>query len=507
MKGKDMRSRKLLKNTVSSLVLQIVTIVCGFVLPRLILASFGSAVNGLVNSINQFLHIIAFLDLGVGAVFQSSLYKPLADNDVISQSKIYVSGQRFFTRLAQLLLVYVAFLIAVYPFLIRKEFGFIYTATLIAAISISSFAQYYFGMANGLFLTADQKGYINYNVHTFTLILNTVLCFLLINMGASIHVVKLSTSCVYLIRPIVLSSYVNKHYNLDKKIKYTEEPIKQKWNGLAQHVAFVILDSTDTIVLSIFSTLQNVSIYSVYFLVISGIKQLFNATTNGIQALLGELYAREDKLKLNKVFGLTEWVLHTVTTIVFGCTYKLLVSFVLVYTKGITDADYKQPLFSGLLVLAYAMYCYRLPYHIIIKASGHYKQTQRCYFIAAILNISISILFVKWWGLIGVAIGTAIAMAYQTIWMVWYDSKNIIKWPVFNFLKQMCVNALITVVGILATKTFKINDYNYISWVLMAIIVSLIWGFVAIVVNCIFYKDNVEILFNKLLHKKSKGDN
>ena len=80
----------------------------------------------------------------------------------------------------------------------------------------------------------------------------------------------MTTSLIYLIRPIVLKVYVDKHYSINKKAVYTDEPIKQKWNGLAQHIASVVLDSTDTIVLTVFSTLANVSIYSVYYLVISG---------------------------------------------------------------------------------------------------------------------------------------------------------------------------------------------------------------------------------------------
>ena len=52
-----MRERKLAKNTISSLIFQVTTIVSGFILPRLILKQYGSSVNGLVNSIAQFLSI------------------------------------------------------------------------------------------------------------------------------------------------------------------------------------------------------------------------------------------------------------------------------------------------------------------------------------------------------------------------------------------------------------------------------------------------------------------
>ena len=99
------RGKKLALNTITSLILQLVTVVCGFILPRLILESFGSDVNGLVNSITQFLGVITLLDLGVGAVVQSALYKPLTEKDTDMISKIYVSANKFFRRLAEILLV------------------------------------------------------------------------------------------------------------------------------------------------------------------------------------------------------------------------------------------------------------------------------------------------------------------------------------------------------------------------------------------------------------------
>ena len=293
-----------------------------------------------------------------------------------------------------------------YPFLVNCEFSFLYTTTLIIAISISLIAQYYFGIVNSLILNADQKGYIQYNAQTVTILLNTLVCFLLISKGCSVQLVKLSTSCIFLLRPLILHTYVKKNYNIDWHIQYKQEPIKQKWNGVAQHIAAIILDTTDIIVLTIFSSLSNVSIYSVYFLIVKGVKTLFLSITNGIQSMIGELWAKKELDELRKVFAWTEWCIHTGTTFIFSCTAVLIVPFIQVYTAGIHDAEYRQPLFALLLVGANAMHCLRLPYNIMVLAAGHYKQTQQNYIIAAILNIIISVLAVKSWGLIGVAIGT-----------------------------------------------------------------------------------------------------
>ena len=495
--------RLLLYNTISSFIFQITTIICGFILPRLILKSFGSEVNGLVNSITQFLNVIAFLELGVGAVVQSSLYKPLAEKDNDTISKVMVSAGKFFRQLARILFFYVIVLGAGYHFIANQQFGWLYTAGLIGAMSISAFAQYYFGVVDRLLLTADQRGYIQYTAQTATLILNTVACVILIHMGASIHLVKLTTSLIYLLRPLFLRAYVERHYRINRRITYTEEPIQQKWNGVAQHVAAVILDGTDNIVLTIFSTLSNVSVYSVYNLVIYGVKQLFMSMTNGVQSLLGELWAKQELDRLRNAFGWFEWAIHTGTVFVFGCTGMLILPFVRVYTLGITDVDYVQPLFAALIVIAHAGHCLRLPYNMMILAGGHYKQTQRNYIVAAVLNVIVSIATVKIWGLIGVALGTLVAMMYQTIWMALYNSQNLISWPFRNFAKQLLVDLISVGAGVLVCRMYRIGRLSYFSWFVLALQVALTWGAIQVVVNLIFYPSKLKNLFGRL--KKNKA--
>lgn len=493
-----MRKKKLIYNTISSLIFQVTTIICGFILPRLILNAFGSNVNGLVNSITQFLGIISFLELGVGAVVQSALYKPLAENRQNDVSKIISSANKFFRRLAQILMVYVIALVIFYPMFAAKEYGFWYTATLIVAISISSFAQYYFGIVNRLLLTADQRGYVQYSAQTIAVIANTVACYLLIMLGCGIQVIKLTTSIIYLIQPFAIYLYVRKHYQIDTKIKYDKEPIPQKWNGIAQHVAAVILDGTDTVVLTLFATLADVSIYSVYFLVVKGVKQLFMSMTNGITSLIGELWARQEIVELKRTFGWTEWVIHTGTTFVFGVTAVLIVPFVRVYTLGINDADYIQPLFAALIVAANAAHCLRLPYNIMILAAGHYKQTQNNYIIAAILNIVVSVFAVKAWGLVGVAIGTLLAMGYQTVWMAWYDSKHLIKWPFRNFVKQVVVDIVTVSLCSIASSVFPMRSASYMGWIINTIEVAVVWLIIMVVINTVFYKDKMARLVHSL---------
>lgn len=496
-----MQNTILFYNSISPLIYQVTTIICGFILPRLILSHFGTEINGLVNSISQFLGVISFLELGVGAVVQSSLYKPLADNDNINVSKVIASADKFFRKLGYILAIYIIVMLFYYPYLVKQSFGFMFTATLILAISIRSFAQYFFGIVNRLLLVADQKAYIQYVAQTIAIIINTIACYTLITFDCSVQIVYGMTSLIFFLQPYAIHLYIKKYYALDRKIHYDVEPIKQKWNGVAQHVAAVILSGSDTVVLTIFSTLVNVSIYAIYFLPMSGARLVIMSMISGIEALIGNLWAKQDLRELRKVFAWTEWLIHTGTTLIFTLTAVLIVPFVQVYTHGVSDANYIQPLFGILLVAANSGHCLRLPYNIMILAAGHYKQTQHNYIIAAVMNIVISIIGVKQFGLIGVTLGTMAAMVYQTVWMAWYNSKNFIQWPMRNFFKQMAVNAVSAVSIFTVTGYFNMTGVSYLGWVVLAIKATVCGVFVVFLINYIFYKEFVLKITNKIMKR------
>lgn len=489
------RKIKLLLNSASSLVYQIITLICGFVLPRFFLSCYGSEVNGLVSSITQFLGFISLAECGVGAVVQSALYKPLADQDIQGVSRIVGSSERFFKRIAYILIIYTAVLMAVYPLLTLDSFDYLFTLILIFVVSISTFAQYYLGMTYRLLLNADQLGFIQYTVHSVALVANTVSCILLMKAGASIQFVKLTTSIIFIAQPVILTVIAKKRYNIDHKISFVGEPIKQKWNGLAQHIATVILGNTDTVVLTLFSTLENVSVYAVYHLVVNGVKQIIVSATNGMQAMLGNMLANGEKEELSRSFDRIEWLLHTLVTFVFSVTGVLIIPFVRIYTANITDAEYIVPAFAYLITLAQATYCFRLPYNIMVLAAGHYKQTQASAIIEAVINVVVSVVLVFKFGLIGVAIGTFAAMAYRTVYLVCYLSKNILYRKVSHFLKHMIADVITASVLITVVHAFPdffaLSELNYMSWIVLAIKVAVLGFVICILINLVLYGGKV----------------
>lgn len=494
------RSLLLKKNTAASLLFQVTTMICGFIIPRLVLAEYGSEINGLVSSIKQFLAVISFLELGVGAVVQSALYKPLAFDDIVKVNQIMSSANSFFKRIGQVLFIYVIVLLFVFPFIINQKYSWLYTGLLIGAISISFFAQYFFGIVDRLFLNSAQYGYVQYNCQTVTLILNAVVSYVLIQHHCSIQTFQLVSSLIFLLRPLYLRYYVNTRYHIQRNVKLITEPIEQKWNGVAQHFAAVVLGSTDVVVLTFMSTLSNVSIYTVYHLVVNGVMSLTLSLTHGIQALEGELWAKKDP-QLVVFYQKSEWAIHMLTVLVFSCTALTIVPFVKVYTHGIQDANYVQPLFALLLVLANAGHALRLPYNLLILAAGHYKQTQSNYIVAMFINIISSIVLVNYYGLVGVAAGTLLAMVYQTVWMVLYNTHNLLPGTIKGTLKLVVVDFLCVATIYLCTYWISSVELTYVNWILMGCKVFVGSLLAMFCVNLFFYKEYVSSVVGKVFRR------
>lgn len=504
-----MRSKKAILNIITSLALQAVVLVCGFIVPKLIITKFGSGVNGLVSSITQFLAYITLLEAGIGPVVKSALYKPIAQKDKTQIKNILKASEKFFRVISRIFIIYLIILSIVYPMLVNGEFAFTYTMSLVLIISISTLAEYYFGMTYRLYLQAEQKTYITSIIQIIGYIFNTIAIVVLIKSNASIHIVKLVSGFIFVLRPIAQNLYVKKKYNINLKDADKNYELKQKWDGLAQHIAAVVHNNTDIAILTIFAPITEVSVYSVYMIVIKGVKAVIQSFTGGIDASFGDMIAKGEKEQLNKSFKIYELFYYTITTIGYVCTILLITPFIKVYTLDITDANYIRPIFATLIVIAEFMWAIRLPYSSITLAAGHFKETRKGAWIEAISNIVLSLILVWKFGIVGVAIGTLIAMIIRTVEFMHHTSKYILERDEKQNIKRMCIilveMILIIPIGTNILKFININSYS--TWVLGAILVALIATIIITIINCIIYREEKNELLKVLRNVIKKGDN
>lgn len=487
-----MRSKKAALNMLSSLLLQIVSILCGLIVPRLIIETFGSEVNGVTASISQFLGYIVLLEAGVGGVVRAALYKPLADRDCNQISGIVRATEQFFRIIAFAFIGY-SFAVAVFfPFLVTSVFNYYFTFSLVMIICASTFIQYYFGAAYQIVLQADQQGYITSTIQVVTTIINTILILVFIKLGAGIHLVKIGSVCIYIIRPMIINKMVSKKYNLNKKYIPDKRAIQQRWDGLGHHIAFFLHTNTDIVVLTLFTNIKEVSVYSVYYMIISAVKRLTTIFSSGLEAAFGNMIARKEKDSLDRNFPIFEFLSYGITTILFTTTALSIMPFLSVYTREMTDYNYTRPVFAYLLIAAEAVYCIRIPYHVVVLAAGHFKETRNGAFMEALINIILSVALVNRIGIEGVAIGTLCAMLFRTIQYANYLSKHILERSIWVFIKRFAISIMtVILIIILYQQIPHFTVHSYAAWILHAIATGIMVSLVTILISIMFYHENL----------------
>lgn len=503
------RTKNATLNILFAIILQLVTFVRGLILPRIIIPAYGSDINGLVSSITQFLTYISLLEAGVGTIFRSSLYKPLADGDTDKVSGVINEQKRFYRKIGLVFVFYVIALCFIYPLIAKTKISTEYIVSFILILSISTFAEYFISLPYVSLLSADQKVRISYIVSIVYTIVNILVALFWVWLKADIRLIYLSMCVIGLLRPLFYWLYVKKHYNLSKTAAPDASALKQRWNGMVHHVSYYVHTNTDSAILTIFVGTAMVSVYNVYGAIIFGIERLITSVSAGTAAGIGNVLVGGDKKTIDRTVDLFEFVQSAATTVLFTITALMIMPFIKLYTSDMTDINYIYPEFGYVLVCAEAIYCFRCIYSTISTNANKFKETQLGAILECVVNLVLSLILTLacGMGLLGIAIGTLAGMFVRYLAEVLFLSENVINRSVLKAFKSLLVNACIAAVSILICH-FALNydTINSLSnWIIFAIISSFVVVVVAIPVYLIFNNSEMKTICSRIFPKRRKN--
>ncbi len=494
-----MRTKKAMKNIISAMIYQIVAIACGLITPRLILSSFGSTYNGVVNSATQLLSMINILTLGITGATRVALYKTLNNNDNYGTSRIMKATKLYMRKVGVCVIGYAAILCFTYPYISHNELDKTQNAAIIAIVSIGTFSQYFFGISNQTLLQADQSSYITYTLDICKTIINTICVAILINLGESIYVVKLGSSIVFLITPIIMDFYVKKKYRLISTCECDNTGIEERGAVAFLSIANLIHNNVDLLLLTLFTDAKVISVYTVYYLVLGKIKSLMQIVTTGMEAAFGSMWAKGEIDNLNKNFRGFEYVISTFTSIVFPCVGLLIIPFVIRYTSGVNDVQYARVDLAILITITESIYCMRQPYMTLVQATGHYKETKNGSAVEAILNLIVSITLINFLGIAGVIIGTLVANGFRTIQYGIFISKNVLNRKIIEIVRRFLwvigCSSVTCIVGLFIQSSMEFS-LEWSGWIFEAIIIFIISCVVSLIMSLIFYIRDFKLILN-----------
>lgn len=495
-----MRTKKAVLNMAFGLLYQAVAIICGLITPRLILATFGSTYNGVISSATQFLNMINILTLGITGTTRVALYKTLAVGDDLGTSKIMKATKHYMKKVGFCVIIYAAVLCVIYPYISNNSLSHLENAILIAIVSISTFAQFFFGISNMTLLNADQSSYVTNILDIIKIILNTICVAILISMDMSIFTVKLGSSLVFLVTPIIMNIYVKKKYKLTEDCEPDFTALKDRSAVAVHQIANIVHDNTDIMVLTLFTDAKEISVYMVYYLVIGKIKTLLQVFTNGMEAAFGNMWVKQEINTLNQVFKAYEHLLLSFAAIIFSCVGTLILPFVIEYTKGITDVLYYRVDFAILITITETVFCIRQPYLLLVYATGNYEATKRGALEEAIINILCSVVLVQFVGINGVVIGTLIANIFRTVQYSFFVSQNILCRDIKYIIRHVVwmFSCMVVIIPVVLYIENKVLIGGWTGWIIKAIFAFIISVAVTLVSSIIFYRNDSMYLVNKI---------
>ncbi len=490
-------------NITVALLYQLVSAIIGLVLPRYILQTFGSDVNGIMQAVSQLLSYAVILECGIGGMVIASFYKPLAVNDTEAISDIFNNTKAFFKKISIIYVVMMICLVLFSKVFIKTDFDAVYVGALTLILGLNYYFNYYFGISHQLLIKADQKIYVVQLIQIVTIILNALVCIAAIKIGFGIHLVKLLSAAVFLLNPLVYRIYVKRHYKINKRMYDPDRAFPKKKEGLVHHISYFIHRNTDIVLLSLFCGVKEVSVYSVYYSIVFAIENLLNAISTGLSGAIGNIIAKRESKILHDSFQIYESFNTIITSFFYTVSAILIVPFIKIYTKGVTDAEYVRYVFAYMLILSQWFYCIRIPYGNVVNAAGHYKETKPGAYMEASLNFGISIVAVHKYGLNGVIFGSMVAMFARTIYTVWYLSKHILKRKVIKFVKEVGLNFVFGFAVVVASQfIYTVSTDSFFAWFVDAVLISIIVFSGFLVLNVFVYNHVFTMLF-RTIRKKS----
>ena len=471
--NKRSRTSKAILNFWVNIISQGLIFVCGILLPKVLIGNYGSDTNGLLNSINQVFVYAALIETGIGSAAINLLYRYVANKDQASINGAMYRIRRFYLRASILYGAVVIALSFLYPLIVKTQVPY-WTIVAVMLLQGAWTAIPYFTYSPlHMLMQAEGKHYILIFFDAGTRIAMTLLKILLYSLGCDIVVVQLAGLAVGIIKAVLYYVYRRKKYPW-VSFKPVEGAPELKSTAAFTISAFAraVMDSTDTILLSIILAANIASVYSVYALIFITLKGAVNSLLFG-QFAIGQDYQTGKKTYLRLHDSLESFTM-TMASAVMTIAACLAIPFLRLYTRGFTDVEYIDPLLPILFALIGILGPARSVCVSLISASKSTKRMAIQNLVEALSNIAISIPLIYLWGIRGALLATIIAMTCVSLDIYFFANRKLLGRMPWRALRTLALNLLLFAAFAVPAYFLDYQPENYLKWVFLALMVTVV---------------------------------
>ena len=417
------RTANVTKNLTVGVISKVFLLGATFVVRTLFIRILGAEYTGISSLYSNILSLLNLAELGFGSVLTYELYKPLKDNDEETVAALVALFKKIYTAIIAVVLTFGLLLIPFLKYIVKSDLNQSELLIYYVLYLMDSVASYFVAYRT-MVIEADQKRYVTnlaeiiakfamYICQSIYLVLTRdFLGYLIIQVAFTIlknvalHIVSLR-----------MYPYLSRKNTACKTNIDTGRIYKNVKAMCVTKISGVILNQTDSIIISILLGTIYVGYYSNYYMLIIYLNSIYSIIVTSMEASVGNLNAEGNQEKSYTIYKRIDFLLSSINVFCVAEFICIVQDFITVWI----GEEYIQgwPLIIALMVTFYLQQSMNTVL-IYRQTMGLFEAVKKAYPIMAMLNIILSILLGKIMGVAGVALATGMS---KLLTVFWYEGK------------------------------------------------------------------------------------
>lgn len=484
MFNRDSRTKNTLRTSVVTTICNLVNTLLAFVYRTVFIYILSSAYLGVSGLFTNILQMLSLAELGITSAISYRFYKPISENNTQKVGEL----MRFYKRVYQIIACTIVVLgMAVFPFLnyLIKDANevpgdisihLVYVLYLLQTVSSYTYAY------KQTILTADQRHHILAMLQTLMKFINYIVQILVLIFLKNFTLSLGIGVAVTIILNALVSYWVTLQYkdvfSVKGSITKAErcEIFEDTKATICHKMGWTVLNGTDSLILSKFVGLIATGLYSNYAMIINNLStvvmQLFGSFTSSLGNAHVALDEERKYIVYMRLLFANLWIAGYTTV----CLFCLIDDFIAMWIG-------KDMLLDTVTVITLSIQFYlemtRKITTSYTNGCGLFVKDKIRPLIEAAINVVVSIVWVKVYGIAGVFMGTIVSHLLTVFWREPYilfkfefRKSTASYWKLFGEYGVLTF-VLCFVCSAIKSKLYVAN--TLIGWIATAILISIVY--------------------------------
>lgn len=449
--GKTIKTKKTLMGTMVSTMFLVLQMLLSFWRTKIIITLCGIDVNSVIQTANQLYAYLSLLESGMCAAYQYKMYKPYVNGDMDQLYWLYEKLNKQMQQIGSKMLLIVVCVSALFPFIVAEnKLTCAKVFFMFLVVGVRCVLPYLFIVAKKNILIIEEKQYVVSSIDSLVYISINIVEIIIIKL--LVWPIEIALVCGTLVLVVGYLFYKKKvstfwgEIILNEKRNDTIEAIndahKMTKDIIVHQVCGLVNNNIDVLLLSLFNMFA-VTVYSNYNSIINYPVSIINGGIKNIKATIGLKFASKEENTYDvfrEILSMNIWIAGVVSA-VFNVMINDFIRIWLGNEYVLTTLCVN--MFSLILLrrlIAETIYSVR-------DANGLYKESKYYTLFTAIVNLVISILTVKEFGISGLLFGTLISSYF----IMDLGNYRLVFCKVFNKKMSIYIYLFIAIVNIAMT--------------------------------------------------------